>query len=61
MIKFSEKERKMLDEARELFPHEGCGFNFDEWRSVTEWGEWLEKKIIEEKKRLAEETKNKNG
>ena len=61
MLHFSEDIKKLINEARELFPGECCGYNYDEWSSLSEWKAWMTKKIAEEKKRRAEEAKNKNG
>ena len=61
MLHFSKDTKNLIREANKYFPGKGYGYNYDEWPSYTEWKEWITKKIAEEKKRRAEETKDKNG
>ncbi len=53
MIKFSEEERKLLHEAKDMFPGEGIGYNWDEWSSIKEWYDWLSEKVAKEKAKRA--------
>ena len=51
MLKLPECTRVLIKEAKELFPGEGIGFNWDTWNSIEEYEHWLLKKVTDEKKR----------